>query len=198
MDTDERDDDLPIDNQAGGELSRSAGVYGVVPPLARSTKTWLIASIGGGVLVVGGIVALVLSLVQPSAIQRAGDACSGSQPLHALLDDIKASQRTPPPEDYLNDAKADPFAVLFEGVLRVEDGGQTLILNTKPKDDDPLGMTALSLECVYKQLDIPKHITESISVTRALDGRQFGDWDGYSASWGYHPDTGLNLIIVQK
>lgn len=190
-------DDWPIVDQNGDEPSLSAGVPGPTSPNARKPSIWLIASFGGGALVLAGVVALVLSLVQPSAIQRASDACSGSQPLQAFLDELNPSE-SPAPEDEVNDAEADPFAELFEGVVRVEDGGKTLIVNTKPQDDDPLGMTALALDCVYEQLDIPKSISERIGVTRALDGRQDGDWNGFTASWGYHPDNGLNLIIAQK
>ena len=32
---------------------------------------------------------------------------------------------------------------------------------------------------------------------RALDGRQTGTWDDFEASWGYHPDDGINLVIEE-
>jgi len=31
--------------------------------------------------------------------------------------------------------------------------------------------------------------------TRALDGTQSDTWDGLQASWSYHPDSGINLLI---
>lgn len=29
----------------------------------------------------------------------------------------------------------------------------------------------------------------------ALEGRQDAEWDNYSASWGYHPDSGLDIVV---
>jgi hypothetical protein len=34
--------------------------------------------------------------------------------------------------------------------------------------------------------------------TRALDGRQQDTWGGYTASWSYHPDSGMELIVQAK
>ncbi|WP_167045901.1 hypothetical protein [Salinibacterium sp. ZJ454] len=157
----------------------------------------LIAGVAVGVLALAGVAGLLVSLAQPSPIQRAGDACSGSKPLQALFDEVKSSE-SPTPEKEEPEEEGDEFAELFEGVVSVEDGGATLIINTKPQDDDALGVTALSMDCVYEQLDVPKHITARIGATRSLDGRQDGEWDGFTASWSYHPDSGANLIIVKK
>ena len=52
--------------------------------------------------------------------------------------------------------------------------------------------------CVVKILRIPLAVTEQISHTRALDGRQNATWGAYSASWTYHPDQGLNIIFNKK
>ncbi|MET4638314.1 hypothetical protein [Mycetocola sp. 2940] len=85
---------------------------------------------------------------------------------------------------------------LFDKVVAVEDDGTTLIVSTKPDTDDAPGMTSRALDCVYEELDVPKHVSELIGSTRALDGRQTGEWDKYSESWGYHPESGMNLIIA--
>jgi hypothetical protein len=34
--------------------------------------------------------------------------------------------------------------------------------------------------------------------TRALDGRQTQTADGYSYTWSYHPDNGLDIIITES
>jgi hypothetical protein len=34
--------------------------------------------------------------------------------------------------------------------------------------------------------------------TRALDGRQSETWEDFSASWTYHPDNGLDVLIREK
>jgi hypothetical protein len=156
----------------------------------------LVAGVAVAVLVVGGVAALTVALTQPSALQRAGDECSGSKPLTAFLDDVRSS--APPTDAATPDRDTSELDALFEGVVTVEDGGKTLIVNTKPQDDDAAGFTSLSLDCVYEELDVPTSITARIGQTRALDGRQDGEWDGFNASWSYHPDSGANLIIVQK
>lgn len=92
----------------------------------------------------------------------------------------------------------DGLMEYFDGVLAIEDDGRTLVLQTKPKDEDPLGLSALTLDCVVTELGMPTWVEKSISTTRALDGRQSADWDEYSAQWGYHPDNGLNLIVIAR
>jgi hypothetical protein len=42
---------------------------------------------------------------------------------------------------------------------------------------------------------MPDSIDSRIGSKRALDGRQTATWDGFSASWGYHPDSGLDIVI---
>jgi hypothetical protein len=39
-------------------------------------------------------------------------------------------------------------------------------------------------------------VTE-IDNTRALDGMQRDSWRKFKASWTYHPDDGLNIVIHQ-
>ena len=171
----------------------------VADPLRPKRNVKLIAGVGGGALLLASVGALAVALAQPSAVQRAADACSGSKPLTSFLDQLAASASPAPVEDASETATdEDPFAELFVGVIRVEDGGKTLIVNTKPQDDDPIGLTSLALDCIYEQLAVPVHITERIGVTRALDGRQDGSWGEFTASWSYHPDSGANLIIVQR
>lgn len=77
--------------------------------------------------------------------------------------------------------------------LYVTDEGSTLILRTE--GEESAGASFLVLWCVYDHLDMPEAITSRIGSTRALDGTQTGTWDAYSASWTYHPNSGLNLII---
>ena len=38
-------------------------------------------------------------------------------------------------------------------------------------------------------------LVKTFGATRALDGRQQASWDGFEASWTYHPDNGLTLIL---
>lgn len=165
------------------------------PP--RSMGRTAVLIVGAAVVAVAAVVTIVLVAGRPSAIEVAGENCAGSKPLDVFLAEARATaSATPDPEPRETDAD-DALAELFAGVVSVEDDGKTLIVNTKPKDDDPLGVTSLALECVYEQLDVPTRITERIGATRSLDGRQEGDWKGFTASWSYHPDSGANLIVVE-
>lgn len=162
----------------------------------RRTFSRKALAIGAAAVIVLGVgAAIAVVALQPSAIERAGASCSGTKPLDDFLAEVRASASATPEPHAPEDSTA--FDDIFDGVIAVEDGGSTLIVNTKPEDDDPLGLTSLALDCVYEQLDVPKRITERIGSTRSLDGRQEGSWDGFSASWSYHPDSGANLIIVQ-
>jgi len=150
-----------------------------------------------GVAVVVATTLLVANFFLPTTIERAGEACEGSKPFQAFVNEVESSAPPESKDDEPEESDSE-FEKLFEGVVSVEDNGRTLIVNTKPQDDDVLGLTSLSLDCVYEQLVVPSYISELIGQTRGLDGRQSGEWDGFSASWGYHPDSGANLIIVQN
>ncbi|MDQ7877387.1 hypothetical protein Q9R08_05285 [Microbacterium sp. QXD-8] len=52
-----------------------------------------------------------------------------------------------------------------------------------------------NVQCVLKKLDAPTAVASKIGQTRALDGRQSDEWEGYEASWTYHPDDGASIII---
>lgn len=44
-------------------------------------------------------------------------------------------------------------------------------------------------------VDAEVGVVARFGTTRALDGQQTADWDGFTASWGYHPDTGLDVVV---
>lgn len=88
----------------------------------------------------------------------------------------------------------------------VGDDGTTLILDGEGKDDRKLvggEMTTvgekLSIEdigCALAGIGTPDSVVSMMEGTRALDGRQSQDADGYSYTWIYHPDNGLDVIIT--
>lgn len=49
--------------------------------------------------------------------------------------------------------------------------------------------------CVLVALKTPDSVLRKMDTTRALDGRQQASWEDISASWTYHPDSGLDVII---
>ncbi|MCW3817887.1 hypothetical protein ONA91_25895 [Micromonospora sp. DR5-3] len=74
------------------------------------------------------------------------------------------------------------------------DGGGTLTLHGDGKESS--GLSFSTLECYWSELKMPDSVKQEVLATRALDGRQSGDWDGIHASWSYHPDSGLQMVIT--
>jgi hypothetical protein len=77
--------------------------------------------------------------------------------------------------------------------ITVGDEGRSVSM--KSEGGDSAGADFEDLACVLLELDTPDSVISRIDSTRALDGRQTGTWDGFSASWGYHPDNGLDIVI---
>jgi hypothetical protein len=77
---------------------------------------------------------------------------------------------------------------------RLGDDDRTLTLRGNGKES--AGLAYNVLECFWRALDVPDSVVAEIEATRALDGRQTGDWDGMHASWSYHPDSGLQMVIT--
>lgn len=77
---------------------------------------------------------------------------------------------------------------------RVGDNGASLTLDMKGEKDSA-GLTYNQEFCVLDALNLPDSVSAKMGQTSALDGRQTADWDGIHASWGYHPDYGLDVIL---
>jgi hypothetical protein len=74
----------------------------------------------------------------------------------------------------------------------VGDGGTSLTVESGGKS---YGASMTDTYCVLHRLQAPDSMISRMGQTRALDGRQSATWKGYSASWGYHPDSGMNLVV---
>ncbi|MGO2634635.1 MAG: hypothetical protein ACTII7_10220 [Galactobacter sp.] len=57
------------------------------------------------------------------------------------------------------------------------------------------GITYDDVTCLFEKTGARDSMMDKIGQTRALDGRQEDAWGGFKASWTYHPDDGLNLVI---
>jgi len=79
---------------------------------------------------------------------------------------------------------------------RVGDGGDTLTLRAAGKEDP--GIDIQQLACFLGELEVTDAVRGELAATRALDGRQSADWDDYHATWAYHPDSGLNMIVTVR
>ena len=189
--------------QGLGEVPLGDNIQSVEEPSAYANPTltkrarpkWLIpVVVVAGVVVAAVVVVLVIVLPNhQTPLERAGASCSGTAPLERELATPGAT--TDPTGDAALQAA---FGDYLDGVVSVEDNGQTLVVQTKSQDDDPLGVGVLAIDCVADELQMPDSVKELVLQTRSIDGRLSGEWKGFSASWGYHPDNGLNMIITMQ
>lgn len=149
------------------------------PPLApRSRKPLIVGLVAAAVLLLAGA-GLVLVWLGNRPTQLTG-------PSAWEIEQSKAADRV------LERAQAacDPT---LSGT-QVTDNYQTLIVDTRGSDDWQ-GTTVEALGCLLSELRAPQAVVAHIDGTRALDGRQEDTWEGFTASWTYHPDDGLDMIV---
>lgn len=139
----------------------------------RRVWPWLVFA--GALLGVAGIFVLVFTLAgsdergTPSA--RPGDLMDVTTPLHKAYADCTA------------------------GTLADDD--HTLVIDMAGEDYGSGDATIGDMQCVLGELDAPQSVISRMGATRALDGMQTATWGDYEASWTYHPDDGLDMILTQ-
>ena len=79
------------------------------------------------------------------------------------------------------------------GYFALGDDGTSLSMQTEGAES--AGADLADVACVLAEVDVPDSVLTRIDSTRALDGRQEASWDDLDASWGYHPDSGLDLVL---
>lgn len=79
----------------------------------------------------------------------------------------------------------------------LSDGGRTLYLDMKGEDSGSGTLLWRDMECYLSALEAPDYVLRHMESTRALDGRQSDTWGSFEASWTYHPDDGLDVLIRQ-
>lgn len=79
---------------------------------------------------------------------------------------------------------------------RAGDAGRSLVLDMKGEDPGTGTLTISDIVCVLGALDAPDAVRTKMSQTTSLDGRVTDTWAGIEASWKYHPDEGLDVILV--
>jgi hypothetical protein len=88
------------------------------------------------------------------------------------------------------------FSSCHSGSLADDD--HTLVIDTEGADYESGVDTFDGLVCTLDELDTPVSVTAQMDNTRALDGMQTAEWDDFAASWTYHPDSGMDLIITEN
>lgn len=79
----------------------------------------------------------------------------------------------------------------------LSDGGRTLYLDMKGKEPGTGTLSWQHVQCYLEALEAPEYIVRQMQSTRALDGRQSDTWGSFEASWTYHPNHGLDVLIRQ-
>lgn len=77
--------------------------------------------------------------------------------------------------------------------VRLGDDGNSLTVNTGGEERE--GVSTAGLVCILNTLEVPDHVSERMSTTRALDGTQSAQWNGMEGTWNYHPNTGMNFVV---
>jgi hypothetical protein len=80
----------------------------------------------------------------------------------------------------------------------VGDDGYSLELDGEGKGASSGIMSVTDIACVLGRLKVPDSVVSQMDATSALQGRQAAEWDDVSASWTYHPDNGLDVILTLK
>lgn len=89
----------------------------------------------------------------------------------------------------VNACKAAPFA-------KVSSDGSSMEMTTFGKKQP--GMSMRTLGCVLTKLDAPASLKQRMDTTRAIDGTLEETWGSYRATWTYHPDQGLHVVISRE
>lgn len=59
--------------------------------------------------------------------------------------------------------------------------------------DNTEGLEVEDVVCIVSALDAPDSVVSRMANTTALMGQQTAKWDGITALWNYHPDSGLDI-----
>lgn len=59
-------------------------------------------------------------------------------------------------------------------------------------------LTTPIFQCVLRKLGAPAAVRERMYATRAIDGTLEETWGSYRATWTYHPDQGLQVVISRE
>lgn len=150
------------------------------PPARRKVWPWLVAGVAAVAIVAAAIII-------PTTIAQ-----------HEAEEKAKAEAAAEAKAEAAEKARLAQFSTALKSCgikasnVVIHDSGESIELTRVTKYD---GMTYRELTCFLAGIDAPDSVDAKIGQTRALDGRQFADWNGFEAQWSYHPDDGASIII---
>lgn len=151
-------------------------VYTYEPTTHRRRRWGPLAAVGAALVIVGGTVATVLlatSSTEDKPPKPSGDISSlfgATSPL------------------------ADASTTCSAGTLGDKD--RTLVIDMAGEDPGSGTATIDDVLCVLGELEAPQSVVAQMESTRALDGMQSATWSTFKATWTYHPDDGLDVILT--
>jgi hypothetical protein len=155
-----------------------SGMYPVYPPAPRKRRVWPWFAAAGAALFIAGAFFFAFWVTDghgspgsPTGTDAAADPVMGSTQLRLAYNACGAGD--------------------------LADNDHTMIIDSQGEDYDSGDASFDDLTCVLRELDVPASVIAQMEQTRALDGMQSADWNGFTASWTYHPDNGLDLIITE-
>ena len=163
---------MQIQEETDPDQSTTGAHAGIPSGAPKYKNPWLVGVAG---LAVGIVAGLSIGLTANTVSEAASSADSSSEAIsNAVLN----------------------CALTNSNGATVMDGGNSVELQTSGKQT--LGAAYEDVVCVLDELKMPESAKARMGTTRSLDGRQETTWSGYSASWGYHPDNGLNIIVENQ
>ena len=163
------------------DLHQPAHQWPATPPPARRKPKWpLVAFLA--VLAAASLGYLAYAL-----------APAGGEPVGAISMSTTADARTQTFEPTVN--ACDPG----DNGTQITDSGRTLLVDGRATNNAYApGLDPEGLGCLLDGLSVTEAVRAHMVSTRALDGRQQDAWAGFSASWSFHPDDGLDMIITRQ
>lgn len=79
--------------------------------------------------------------------------------------------------------------------IYISDEGRSLLFDTKGEEESR-GASVSDLGCILNALDIPEHALDKMGRTTALAGNQSATWGNFEAEWSYHPDRGMDGVVI--
>lgn len=108
-----------------------------------------------------------------------------------------AAQATPTPSEPTIKAALRSCGVISSTYVTLGDNGRTVTLQGQPAKNER-GLKGQDIKCVLNKTSIPDSVVAQMNSTRALDGMQKASWETFAATWTYHPDNGVKVILTES
>lgn len=146
-------------------------------------RRWYALAVVAALAIVTAVVLVFTSQEPP--LSKAYDTCTP---------DVEPPEADAIADGTSSDAELD--AARWMVYASLGDEGRSLDLDGAGQDSI-VGLTVDQIACVLLEVEAPDSVMSRMDGTRALDGMQEAEWSGLSASWTYHPDNGLDVILAE-